>query len=118
MKTIHRTRESLQTRAAPAMRTEWTGNLRGGSERLGRRHVGDEQEWRLTVRSGTASSQIVKAAKEFGAGLVIMLTSGLSHAPPEELGSDDGARGATRSMPGARFAPHQGRPLQEDTRKF
>jgi nucleotide-binding universal stress UspA family protein len=54
---------------------------------LARRHVGDKQEWRITVRSGTAPRQILKAAEEFGVELVIMPTRGLSHAPPEELGS-------------------------------
>lgn len=54
---------------------------------LARRHVGDRQEWRFTVRSGTAPRQTLKAADEFGAELVVMPTRALSHAPPEELGS-------------------------------
>jgi len=54
---------------------------------LGRRHVGDKQEWRCAVRSGTASRQILKASEEFEAELVVMPTRGLSHAPPEEVGS-------------------------------
>lgn len=54
---------------------------------LGRRHVGAERPWRCVVRSGTAPHQILKAAQEFRADLVIMPTRGLSHAPPTEVGS-------------------------------
>lgn len=32
---------------------------------LGRRHVGQKQEWRCVVRSGTAPRQILKAVEEF-----------------------------------------------------
>jgi nucleotide-binding universal stress UspA family protein len=54
---------------------------------LGHRHVGEKREWRCVVRSGTAPNQILKAAAEFHAELVIMPTRGLSHAPPTEVGS-------------------------------
>ena len=54
---------------------------------LGRRHVGAKWEWRCAVRSGTAPKQILKAAEEFRADLVVMPTRGLSHAPPNEVGS-------------------------------
>jgi len=54
---------------------------------LGRRHVGAKTEWRCAVRSGTAPKQILKAAEEFRADLVVMPTRGLSHAPPNEVGS-------------------------------
>jgi nucleotide-binding universal stress UspA family protein len=54
---------------------------------LGRRHVGKKREWRCMVLSGTAPRQILKAAEEFRADLVVMPTRGLSHAPPTEVGS-------------------------------
>lgn len=54
---------------------------------LARRHVGEKRLWRCVVRSGTAPHQILKAAEEFRAELVIMPTRGLSHAPPTEVGS-------------------------------
>lgn len=54
---------------------------------LGRRHVGEKREWRCIVRSGTAPQQILKAAEEFHAELIVMPTRGLSHAPPTEVGS-------------------------------
>ncbi|HWI59690.1 MAG TPA: universal stress protein [Bacillota bacterium] len=54
---------------------------------LGRRHLGRSREWQCMVRSGTAPRQILKAAEEFHADLVVMPTRGLSHAPPTEVGS-------------------------------
>ena len=54
---------------------------------LGRRHVGEKTEWRCVVRSGTAPKQILKTAEEFRADVVVMPTRGLSHAPPNEVGS-------------------------------
>lgn len=54
---------------------------------LGRRHVGAKTDWRCAVRSGTAPKQILKAAEEFQADVVVMPTRGLSHAPPNEVGS-------------------------------
>jgi universal stress protein A len=54
---------------------------------LGRRHVGEKRPWRCVVCSGTAPRQILKAAEEFHAELVVMPTRGLSHAPPTEVGS-------------------------------
>ena len=54
---------------------------------LGRRHVGAKWEWRCAVRSGTAPKQILKAAEEFRADLLVMPTRGLSHAPSNEVGS-------------------------------
>lgn len=66
------------------------GLMRHAGQRLralGRRHVGARREWRCVVRSGTAPSQILKAAEESHAGLIVMPTRGLSHAPPMEVGS-------------------------------
>ncbi|HXT13825.1 MAG TPA: universal stress protein [Candidatus Angelobacter sp.] len=54
---------------------------------LGRRHVGEKKEWRCMVKSGTAPKQILKAAEDFRADVVVMPTRGLSHAPPNEVGS-------------------------------
>jgi universal stress protein A len=54
---------------------------------LGRRYAGEKREWRCVVLSGTAPSQILKAAEDFDAELVVMPTRGLSHAPPNEVGS-------------------------------
>src|ERR1051325_45903 len=44
-------------------------------------------EWRCVVLSGTAPRQILKAAEDFDAQLIVMPTRGLSHAPPTEVGS-------------------------------
>jgi len=54
---------------------------------LGRRYAGEKREWRCVVLSGTAPRQILKAAEDFDAELVVMPTRGLSHAPPNEVGS-------------------------------
>jgi universal stress protein A len=66
------------------------GLMRHAKQRLqalGRRHVGEKREWRCVVRSGTAPGEILKAAEDFRAEVVIMPTRGLSHAPPTEVGS-------------------------------
>jgi glycine betaine transporter len=54
---------------------------------LGRRHVDAALEWRTLVRSGTAPRQILKAAEESGATVIVMPTRGLSHGPASEVGS-------------------------------
>jgi len=56
-------------------------------QRLGRRYAGEKGEWRCVVLSGTAPRQILKAADDFNAQLIVMPTRGLSHAPPTEVGS-------------------------------
>jgi universal stress protein A len=66
------------------------GMMRHARQRLqalGRRHLGPKRQWRCVVRSGTAPRQILKAAEEFRADLLIMPTRGLSHAPATEVGS-------------------------------
>ncbi|HWQ93850.1 MAG TPA: universal stress protein [Clostridia bacterium] len=70
-----RPNESLMRRAKPRLKA------------LARRHVSPKWEWRCLVLSGTAPRQILKAAAEVRAELVVMPTRGLSHAPPTELGS-------------------------------
>jgi nucleotide-binding universal stress UspA family protein len=64
--------------------------LRNAKQRLralGGRHLGSGVQWRFTVRSGTAPNQILKEAEDIEAGIIIMPTRGLSHAPPLEVGS-------------------------------
>ena len=66
------------------------GRMRHARQRLrtlGRRHAGEQGEWRCVVLSGTAPRQILKAAEDFDAQLIVMPTRGLSHAPPTEVGS-------------------------------
>jgi len=53
---------------------------------LGRKHAGENREWRCVAVSGTAPNQILKAAEEFKAELIVMPTRGLSHGPPTEVG--------------------------------
>jgi nucleotide-binding universal stress UspA family protein len=66
------------------------GMMRNAKQRLralGRRYAGEKTEWGCAVLSGTAPRQILKAADEFNAELIVMPTRGLSHAPPTEVGS-------------------------------
>jgi len=66
------------------------GMMRHARQRLqglGRRYGGGKSKWRCLVLSGTAPRQILKAAEEFKAELIVMPTRGLSHAPPTEVGS-------------------------------
>lgn len=69
---------------------------------LGRRHVGQEPEWRCVVRSGTGSRQILKAAEEFRVDLVVMPRRGLSHAPPNRRGEHFGASSKACGLSSAR----------------
>ena len=55
--------------------------------RLGKRHFTNERPWDAVVRSGTAFSEITKAAKELGSDLILMPTRGLTDSKEISLGS-------------------------------
>ena len=54
---------------------------------LTRRHIRSDVKWKSVVCSGTAPRQILMAAEEHSADLIVMPTRGLSHGPPAEIGS-------------------------------
>jgi nucleotide-binding universal stress UspA family protein len=55
--------------------------------RLGKRHFANERPWDAIVRSGTAFTEITKAAKELGTDLILMPTRGLTDSKEVSLGS-------------------------------
>jgi nucleotide-binding universal stress UspA family protein len=62
-------------------------SARAHLRRLGKRHFANERAWDAVVCSGTAFTEITKAAKELGIDLILMPTRGLTDSRQMPLGS-------------------------------